>query len=277
MLVAFEEALKALNDEGFKSHQEQWMPRVKDSWDALIQSYQLLTKQDRNPIDYSASEVQAAYIYAYAMPRAYFTHEMLRRHRQAIGAPLLPKGKIRVVSLGGGPASELVGLLEYLGDAANGEVVTGIYGKQYQQPRLVSLYADKGKTYDYSGISLHPLPWTDLLREIRRRVQDCTDAEFNAVFLNLYRDHNDSMGFHSDDERELGKNPLIASVTFGATRIFLMKHKIRKDLPLVKIPLEAGSVLLMRGQTQHFWKHGINKQSEPCGPRVNLTFRTLYS
>jgi alkylated DNA repair dioxygenase AlkB len=152
-----------------------------------------------------------------------------------------------------------------------------IYGKQYQQPRLVSLYADKGKTYDYSGISLHPLPWTDLLREIRRRVQDCTDATFNAVFLNLYRDHNDSMGFHSDDERELGKNPLIASVTFGATRTFLMKHKFRKDLPPVKIPLEAGSVLLMRGQTQHFWKHGINKQTQPCGPRVNLTFRTLLS
>lgn len=150
-----------------------------------------------------------------------------------------------------------------------------VYGKEYQQPRLVSLYADKGMTYDYSGISLHPLPWTDLLREIRRRVEDCTESRFNAVFLNLYRDHNDSMGFHSDDERELGKNPVIASVTFGATRVFLMKHKFRKDLPLAKIPLEAGTVLLMRGQTQHFWKHGINKQREPCGPRVNLTFRTL--
>jgi alkylated DNA repair dioxygenase AlkB len=85
------------------------------------------------------------------------------------------------------------------------------------------------------------------------------------------------MGFHSDDERELGKNPVIASVTFGATRVFLMKHKFRKELPLVKIPLGAGSVLLMRGQTQHFWKHGINKQTAPCGPRVNLTFRTLLS
>jgi alkylated DNA repair dioxygenase AlkB len=152
-----------------------------------------------------------------------------------------------------------------------------VYGKQHQQPRLVSLYADKGKTYDYSGISLHPLPWTNLLTEIKRRVEDCTEARFNAVFLNLYRDHNDSMGFHSDDERELGKNPLIGSVTFGATRTFLMKHKFRKELPLMKIPLEAGSVLLMRGRTQHFWKHGINKQTTPCGPRVNLTFRTLYS
>jgi alkylated DNA repair dioxygenase AlkB len=152
-----------------------------------------------------------------------------------------------------------------------------IYGKEHQQPRLVSLYGDPGKKYDYSGISLHPLPWTDLLREIRRRVEDCTDARFNAVFLNLYRDHNDSMGFHSDDEKELGKNPVIASVTFGATRTFLLKHKFRKDIPPVKIPLEAGTVLLMKGATQHFWKHGINKQTVPCGPRVNLTFRMLYS
>jgi alkylated DNA repair dioxygenase AlkB len=152
-----------------------------------------------------------------------------------------------------------------------------LYGKEYQQPRLVALYADAGKKYDYSGISLHPLPWTDLLREIRRRVEDASETAFNAVFLNFYRDHNDSMGFHSDDERELGKNPTIASVTFGATRTFLMKHKFIKELPLQKIPLEAGTVLLMKGATQHFWKHGINKQKEPCGPRVNLTFRTLLS
>ncbi|AKM06258.1 alpha-ketoglutarate-dependent dioxygenase AlkB family protein [Pelagerythrobacter marensis] len=152
-----------------------------------------------------------------------------------------------------------------------------VYGKVHDQPRLVALYADKGKTYDYSGISLHPLPWTDLLREIKRRVEDCTDATFNAVFLNLYRDHNDSMGFHSDNEKELGKNPIIASVTFGATRTFVMKHKFAKEIPPVKIPLEAGTVLLMKGSTQHNWKHGINKQTRPCGPRVNLTFRTLLS
>ncbi|HEX4738168.1 MAG TPA: alpha-ketoglutarate-dependent dioxygenase AlkB [Allosphingosinicella sp.] len=152
-----------------------------------------------------------------------------------------------------------------------------IFGKVYQQPRLVALYGDPGKKYDYSGISLHPLPWSDLLRDMKRRVEDCTETQFNAVFLNLYRDHNDSMGFHSDDERELGKNPAIASVTFGATRVFLMKHKYRNDIPTKRIPLEAGSVLLMKGTTQHFWKHGINKQSEPCGPRVNLTFRMLLS
>ena len=152
-----------------------------------------------------------------------------------------------------------------------------IYGKEYQQPRLVALYGDPGQKYDYSGVSLRPLPWSDLLRDIKRRIEDCTDATFNAVFLNLYRDHNDSMGFHSDDEKELGSNPTIASLTFGATRLFLLKHKRLKDLPTVKIPLEAGTVLLMKGATQHNWKHGINKQTEPCGPRVNLTFRTLLS
>lgn len=152
-----------------------------------------------------------------------------------------------------------------------------IYGKKHQQPRLVALYGSQEHRYDYSGIKLFPLPMTDLLREIKRRIEDCTDTSFNAVFLNLYRDHNDSMGFHSDDERELGKNPTIASLTFGATRTFVMKHKFNKDLSSVKIPLEAGSVLLMRGATQHNWKHGINKQTAPCGPRVNLTFRTLFA
>lgn len=151
-----------------------------------------------------------------------------------------------------------------------------IYGKTMPQPRLVAWYGDPGKKYDYSGISLTPLPWTDLLREIKRRIEDCTESRFNSVFLNLYRDHNDSMGFHSDDERELGREPTIASLTFGATRVFVLKHKRRQDVPTFKLPLEAGSVLLMKGQTQHFWKHGIMKQTKPCGPRVNLTFRTIY-
>ncbi len=150
-----------------------------------------------------------------------------------------------------------------------------IYGKVHQQPRLVALYGDPGLRYDYSGLSLNPLPWTDLLRAIKRRIEDCTEATFNAVFLNLYRDHNDSMGFHSDDEKELGKNPVIASLTYGSSRTFVLKHKFNKELPTVKVQLEAGMVLLMQGKTQHFWKHGINKQTITCGPRVNLTFRTI--
>ena len=151
-----------------------------------------------------------------------------------------------------------------------------IYGKVMPQPRLVAWYGDPGKKYEYSGINLTPMPWLDLLREIKRRIEDCTESRFNSVFLNLYRDHNDSMGFHSDDERELGREPTIASLTFGATRVFVLKHKKREDVPTFKLPLEAGSVLLMKGSTQHFWKHGIMKQTKPCGPRVNLTFRTIY-
>jgi alkylated DNA repair dioxygenase AlkB len=150
-----------------------------------------------------------------------------------------------------------------------------IYGKVMPQPRLVAWYGDPGKKYAYSGITLTPLPWIDLLREIKRRIEDCTEATFNSVFLNLYRDQNDSMGFHSDDERELGAEPTIASLTFGATRTFVMKHKTA-DIPPVKLPLEAGSVLLMKGKTQRNWKHGILKQTQRCGPRVNLTFRTIF-
>lgn len=126
MLIAFEQALSVLHDKGLETHQDQWMPAVKNSWDTLIQLYQQLTLQDREPIDYSASEVQAAYLYAYAMPRAFFTLEMLRRHRQAVGAPLFPPGEIEVISFGGGPASELAGLIEYLCDPTHGEAVTAI-------------------------------------------------------------------------------------------------------------------------------------------------------
>lgn len=167
-------------------------------------------------------------------------------------------------------------LRKLIDDVKWGQESVRIYGKVMPQPRMIAWYGDPGKKYEYSGISLIPLPWSDLLREVKRRVEDCTEERFNSVFLNLYRDHNDSMGFHSDDERELGPEPSIASVTFGAVRTFVMKHKKNSDLPPMKIPLEAGSVLLMKGGTQRFWKHGILKQTRPCGPRVNLTFRTIF-
>ncbi len=126
MLIAFEQALKVLHEKGLETDQDRWMPSVRNSLDSLVQSYQQLTQADREPIDYSVIQVQAAYLYAYAMPRAYFTLEVLQRHRHAIGAPLFPAGAIEVVSFGGGPASELVGLLEYLGNADHGEAVTAI-------------------------------------------------------------------------------------------------------------------------------------------------------
>ena len=97
------------------------------------------------------------------------------------------------------------------------------------------------------------------------------------MLLNYYRDQRDSMGMHSDDEPELGSNPTIASVSLGEQRTLVLKHKFRKELKPVHLPLDSGSLLLMKGATQHHWKHGINKESRPCGPRVNLTFRRIVT
>ena len=146
-----------------------------------------------------------------------------------------------------------------------------VWGKKYQQPRLIAWYGDEGQAYSYSGIRLEPMTWTDQLLSIRKEVERVADAKFNSVLLNYYRDHNDSMGFHSDDEPELGPRSAIASVSFGERRTFILKHKSKKELKPVKLLLDSGSLLLMKGDTQRNWKHGIDKESRPCGPqRVNL-------
>lgn len=150
-----------------------------------------------------------------------------------------------------------------------------IFGKPVLEPRLTAWIGDPGAAYTYSGIRMVPLPWTKTLLEIKNRVESSVGEKFNSVLANLYRDHRDSMGLHSDDEKELGKNPLIASISFGATRKFIMKHKTLKTLPQKNYLLEPGSLLIMRGSTQQLWKHGIPKDSRPCGPRINLTFRKI--
>lgn len=122
---------------------------------------------------------------------------------------------------------------------------------------------------------MHPMPWTDLLLSLQRELEELTDAKFNSVLLNLYRDQNDRMGFHSDNEPSLGDEPTIASLSYGATRTLIFKHKRRKDLDIRSLKLSSGSLLLMKGVTQRNWNHGINKESMPCGPRVNLTFRNI--
>lgn len=167
-------------------------------------------------------------------------------------------------------------LKKLLADSKWQQKEMNFYGKKVSQPRLTAWYGDDGKTYLYSGIKNTPLPWTDLLRELRRNVEECTDARFNSVLLNLYRDQNDSMGFHSDNEKELGDEPIIASLSFGATRTFLFKHKY-EDRPLIRLPLEEGTVLLMRGSTQQNWQHAINRETKPCGARINLTFRQIFT
>jgi alkylated DNA repair dioxygenase AlkB len=149
-----------------------------------------------------------------------------------------------------------------------------VYGKIHQQPRLTALYGNEGKPYSYSNIVMHPHKWNSLLMFIKNEVETICNENFTTVLLNLYRDGKDSNGWHSDNEKELGKNPTIASVSFGAERVFHLKHNSIKDANL-KLTLENGSLLLMKGETQHFWKHQIPKTAKPIGPRINLTFRTI--
>ncbi len=150
-----------------------------------------------------------------------------------------------------------------------------VWGKTHMQPRLVAWYGDEALSYSYSGISMSALPWTAALLCIKDKVETLCQIAFNSVLVNYYRDHRDGMGMHSDDEPELGPAPIIASVTFGAPRTFVLKHRYRKDLANVKLLLPSGSVLLMKGNTQRYWKHGLPKQTTPCGPRINLTFRRV--
>jgi alkylated DNA repair dioxygenase AlkB len=176
------------------------------------------------------------------------------------------------VDLGATPEAILQRLIEQVPWRTD---VINLWGKEYQQPRLTAWFGDAGANYTYSGLSLDPLPWTESLSRLRSCVEALASASFNSVLLNYYRDHRDSMGMHSDDEPELGRNPTIASVSLGEQRTLVLKHKFRKELQPVRLPLHSGSLLLMKGATQHHWKHGINKVSLPCGPRVNLTFRRI--
>ncbi len=150
-----------------------------------------------------------------------------------------------------------------------------VWGKTYLQPRMVAWYGGNALSYSYSGIVLKALPWTPALLAIREKVDALCGVSFNSTLLNYYRDHRDSMGFHSDDEPELGPTPIIASVTFGETRPFVLKHKRRKDVKDIRLLLPSASLLLMRGATQANWRHGLPKLTQPCGPRVNLTFRQI--
>jgi alkylated DNA repair dioxygenase AlkB len=150
-----------------------------------------------------------------------------------------------------------------------------IFGKTMNQPRLTAFYGDNNKDYSYSGIRLKPTEWNEDLILIKSRIEKITNESFSTVLLNYYRDGRDSMGWHADDEKELGKNPVIASVSFGATRPFQLKHNTIKDLKKVDIELTHGSLLLMKGTTQHHWKHQIPKSAKPIEPRINLTFRLI--
>ena len=150
-----------------------------------------------------------------------------------------------------------------------------LYGKEYELPRLTAWYGDDGKSYTFSGIPMNPDAWTPTLLSIKSRIEEVTQAKFNSVLLNLYRSGKDGVSWHSDDEPELGKNPIIASVSFGETRRFQLRHKLDKSLDKVEITLTHGSLLIMKGSTQHFWQHQIPKSAKSLRERINLTFRII--
>jgi alkylated DNA repair dioxygenase AlkB len=150
------------------------------------------------------------------------------------------------------------------------------YGKESLVPRLEAWYGDPGKSYAYSGIQMDPKPWTQELLTIKQAVEPLAEVVFNSVLINYYRDGKDRVAWHSDDEKELGQNPVIGSVSLGAERKFKLRHKQYKSNGLKhEILLRHGSFLLMQGSTQHHWMHEIPRTAKPIGPRINLTFRII--
>ncbi|MEE4146749.1 MAG: alpha-ketoglutarate-dependent dioxygenase AlkB [Halieaceae bacterium] len=150
-----------------------------------------------------------------------------------------------------------------------------LFGKTHKQPRLVAWYGDREARYRYSGKTYDPHPWDNTLLRLKALAEQASASRFNSVLLNYYRDGRDAMGLHADDEPELGPEPVIASLSLGATRTLYFRHRFRRELATVNVPLPSGSLLVMRGATQRNWKHGIRKLSRPCGPRINLTFRQI--
>jgi len=149
-----------------------------------------------------------------------------------------------------------------------------VFGKTYKQPRLTALFGNNGKPYSYSNITMYPEDFSKELQQIKDKVEIRANTKFTTCLANLYRNGNDSNGWHADNEKELGQNPIIASVSFGAERYFHLKHKNENSLKQ-KLLLEHGSLLLMQGETQHHWLHQIPKTKKDIGQRINLTFRII--
>ncbi len=151
-----------------------------------------------------------------------------------------------------------------------------MFGRKVLTPRLTAWYGDENISYKYSGVTFYALPWTEELLAIKSKIEPLAGEIFNSVLLNLYRDGNDSMGWHSDDEPELGTNPIIASVNFGQEMRFDLRlkrdHKVKHQ-----IILGNGSVLTMKGDIQHHWQHQVAKSAKSMTPRINLTFRRIIS
>ncbi|WP_018982861.1 alpha-ketoglutarate-dependent dioxygenase AlkB family protein [Salinimonas chungwhensis] len=149
-----------------------------------------------------------------------------------------------------------------------------IYGRLVKIPRLQAWHGDHRATYSYSGLAMTPQPWTSALGELKDQLAGHCHTSFNSVLANWYRDGQDSMGMHADDEPELGPEPVIASLTFGQARPFIFKHQTTRARS--KVVLEHGSLLVMRGRTQQHYHHGIAKTTQQIGDRINLTFRHIF-
>jgi len=192
---------------------------------------------------------------------------------EAITVPL-PDGELRYwpQAFSGDEARALRDALSRSIDWSQEEIV--IFGQRRRVPRLVAWHGDPDASYTYSGTAHEPQAWTPELSVIRARVEQLCGRSFNSVLLNRYRDGRDGMGWHADDEPELGRNPVIASVSFGATRRFRLRHR-RNRIEPITLPLTDGSLLLMAGETQHHWVHAVPKTATEVGERINLTFRQV--
>lgn len=150
-----------------------------------------------------------------------------------------------------------------------------IYGREVKIPRLQAWYGEPEASYRYSGLSMQPLKWTPELLTVKQLCEREAGVQFNSVLANLYRDGQDAMGWHADDEPELGHNPVIASVSLGACRAIDFRHK--HSGAKHRLPLEHGSLLIMSGSTQAFWQHSVARSKKVENSRLNLTFRFVHS
>ena len=172
------------------------------------------------------------------------------------------------------PAAKATALLTALTATVAWEQRTiRLFGQEFPQPRLTAWYGDPEARYTYSGLAWEPRPWLPALAALRASVEAATAGRYNSVLLNLYRDGRDSMGWHADDEPELGPTPAIASLSLGAVRRFRLRPRAGLLHAPFGIDLPTGSLLLMRGPTQQHWQHALPKTARPVGPRLNLTFR----
>ncbi|PLW68177.1 alpha-ketoglutarate-dependent dioxygenase AlkB family protein [Pseudohalioglobus lutimaris] len=193
---------------------------------------------------------------------------------EALSLPGADLTLLRRPDLGVSASELLAGLLA---DTPWRQETITLFGKTHLQPRLLAWYGEADAQYRYSGKTYQPLPFTKRLETLRKRMASLAGAPFNSVLLNYYRNQRDSMGLHADDEPELGREPVIASLSLGEERVLYFRPKHDRELGALDLTLPSGSVLLMRGATQDNWKHGVRKLTRSCGPRLNLTFRYVQA